>query len=290
MFISFSKTMAKFGGMRLGFGLRITKTNFIWMAFILMFVYLFQAMWYMLVLMGWLVYAVCYGIYWCIKKILGKQTKQSYTPSSNNNTQPSEASSKMKLKPWQIVLIIIGGLTIIGAIGNACGSDNNTNPTTPTLTTTQTIEETTHQVLASIGSDNKTIYAGDTVDITVLDATEDVVWSSNDKKIAEIVLLKNKNDSTARIKGIKEGTTVITAKVGSQELTCKIEVLKNPEETTQATTVAPTTTAPKAITVYITSTGSKYHRAGCRHLSDSKTEIELSKAQSQGYEPCGTCY
>lgn len=41
--------------------------------------------------------------------------------------------------------------------------------------------------------------------------------------------------------------------------------------------------------VYITETGKKYHKNGCRYLKDSKIEISLSDAQSQGYEPCGVC-
>lgn len=41
--------------------------------------------------------------------------------------------------------------------------------------------------------------------------------------------------------------------------------------------------------VFITDTGKKYHRSGCRYLKDSKIEISLSDAQSQGYEPCGVC-
>lgn len=70
MFVSLSKTLAKFGGFRLGLGLRLKKSNAIWMLFVLMFVYIFQAMWYMMILCGWLFYAVCYGVYWCIKKLI----------------------------------------------------------------------------------------------------------------------------------------------------------------------------------------------------------------------------
>lgn len=70
MFVSLSKTLAKFGGFRLGLGLRLNKNNAAWMLFVLMFVYIFQAMWYMMILCGWLVYAVCYGVYWCIKKLI----------------------------------------------------------------------------------------------------------------------------------------------------------------------------------------------------------------------------
>lgn len=42
-------------------------------------------------------------------------------------------------------------------------------------------------------------------------------------------------------------------------------------------------------TVYITDTGSKYHRAGCRYLRESSHAITLSNAKSQGYEPCKVC-
>ena len=70
MFLSLSKTLAKFGGVRLGLGLRMNKRNSIFVLFVMMFVWLFQLTWYMLVLCFWLMYAVCYGFYWCIKKIV----------------------------------------------------------------------------------------------------------------------------------------------------------------------------------------------------------------------------
>lgn len=42
-------------------------------------------------------------------------------------------------------------------------------------------------------------------------------------------------------------------------------------------------------TVYITRTGSKYHRSGCRYLSRSKISISRSNAISSGYTPCSVC-
>lgn len=41
--------------------------------------------------------------------------------------------------------------------------------------------------------------------------------------------------------------------------------------------------------VYITRTGSKYHRSGCSSLSRSKIEITLKEAVDKGYEPCKRC-
>lgn len=43
------------------------------------------------------------------------------------------------------------------------------------------------------------------------------------------------------------------------------------------------------LTVYITNTGSKYHRSGCRYLSRSKHAISISDAQARGYDACSVC-
>ena len=41
--------------------------------------------------------------------------------------------------------------------------------------------------------------------------------------------------------------------------------------------------------VYITQTGTKYHRDGCRYLGHSKIAIRLSVAKARGYTPCSVC-
>ena len=43
------------------------------------------------------------------------------------------------------------------------------------------------------------------------------------------------------------------------------------------------------VTVYITKTGSKYHRGSCSYLRESKIAISLSSAKSQGYTACSRC-
>ena len=61
---------------------------------------------------------------------------------------------------------------------------------------------------------------------------------------------------------------------------------------TQAQATAPAAdTATADETVYITPTGGKYHRRGCRTTSRSKSLTSLSKsqAQSSGYEACAVC-
>jgi micrococcal nuclease len=48
--------------------------------------------------------------------------------------------------------------------------------------------------------------------------------------------------------------------------------------------------APAAeVTVYITNTGKKYHRAGCSYLRQSQKAISLDEAIRLGYTPCSRC-
>ncbi len=42
-------------------------------------------------------------------------------------------------------------------------------------------------------------------------------------------------------------------------------------------------------TVYVTKTGSKYHRFGCSYLRESQISIDKNQAIKQGYTPCNRC-
>ena len=46
----------------------------------------------------------------------------------------------------------------------------------------------------------------------------------------------------------------------------------------------------EGITVYITKTGKKYHRDGCRYLMDSKIPVLLEELNTQKYTPCAVCH
>ena len=47
---------------------------------------------------------------------------------------------------------------------------------------------------------------------------------------------------------------------------------------------------PQSTTVYITKTGKKYHRDGCRYLSQSKIKTTLKEAKANGYTACKVCH
>jgi len=59
-------------------------------------------------------------------------------------------------------------------------------------------------------------------------------------------------------------------------------------QTPTITITPPSTTPSTGDTVYITRTGKKYHRSGCRYLSKSKIPIELTEAIKR-YSPCSVC-
>lgn len=42
-------------------------------------------------------------------------------------------------------------------------------------------------------------------------------------------------------------------------------------------------------TVYITNSGDKYHRDGCRYLKKSRIAIDLSEARQRGKTACKVC-
>ena len=47
---------------------------------------------------------------------------------------------------------------------------------------------------------------------------------------------------------------------------------------------------PQTQTVYITRSGERYHRDGCRYLASSKIPISLKDAKASGYTPCKVCH
>jgi competence protein ComEC len=66
--------------------------------------------------------------------------------------------------------------------------------------------------------------------------------------------------------------------------------------TTSTTPPAPSGAATKAtpagngdVTVYVTKSGTKYHRAGCRSLAKSSIPMALKDAVAKGLTPCSVC-
>ena len=69
MFISLSKTLARFGGIRLGVGMRMSKKNAPYIAIFACMMFMFKMLWYLMIVSFWLTYATIYGIVWLYCKL-----------------------------------------------------------------------------------------------------------------------------------------------------------------------------------------------------------------------------
>ena len=80
---------------------------------------------------------------------------------------------------------------------------------------------------AKLSKTKASVIAGQTVTLKVKKADKKVKWSVKNKKIAKIKKTSGKKKETAVISSLKKGSTVVTAKVGTKKLKCKLTVKQN---------------------------------------------------------------
>ena len=84
--------------------------------------------------------------------------------------------------------------------------------------------------------------------------------------------------------------TVTNKKVAADKVAAKkVAVDKAVADKAAASSSSTAQSQNNEYTVYITKTGDKYHRAGCRYLSKSQIAISKSDAIGSGYSPCSVC-
>ena len=86
MFIGLSKTIGKVGGFRIGIGQRITSKNAWWLIFAMVMYGMIKLAMYMVIASFWMIYAVFYGMWWCIKKLVFGIAKLFKKDNPNNVT------------------------------------------------------------------------------------------------------------------------------------------------------------------------------------------------------------
>lgn len=75
-------------------------------------------------------------------------------------------------------------------------------------------------------------------------------------------------------------------------LAAPIAVSTNPCTGVKAVTTKSTLSGrymPNEETVYVTKTGTKYHKSSCRYVAKSKIAITKTEAQKKGYKACSVC-
>ncbi len=120
-----------------------------------------------------------------------------------------------------------------------------------------------------LSRDTLLLNVGKTATLSLKNSKKTVTWSSSRNSVATV-------SRNGYVKAKKQGSCNITAKSGGKKYVCKVTVKKKAN-------------AKKSVTyVYITETGSKYHRANCRYLWNSKIKISKSSAK-KNYTPCSVC-
>ncbi len=91
-------------------------------------------------------------------------------------------------------------------------------------------------------------------------------------------------DEIARLKGDIE-----KLKAENTKLRQRVEYLTKLCKKAGIDPDSPQKKEPESVTVYVTKTGKKYHREGCKHLRQSGYPISLKEAKDRGYTPCSHC-
>ena len=105
-----------------------------------------------------------------------------------------------------------------------------------------------------------------------------------------IVFLSGCGSQTYTNEDASKSPSLYTTQTSSQS-TSTVQTTKDTEASSEITSEENDNTSSdiKEITVYITETGEKYHKDGCKYLSKSKIPISLSEAVSEGYGACSVC-
>ena len=92
-----------------------------------------------------------------------------------------------------------------------------------------------------------------------------------------------------------EGTIVVTSDgnkltlVAQKTSTAMPTIIPPDNQTFTTVPLIPIALVGQESIVYVTKTGTKYHKDGCSYLSKSKIEINLTDAISKSYGPCSKC-
>lgn len=129
----------------------------------------------------------------------------------------------------------------------------------------------------TISKSKITMKKGSSTVLKLNGTNQKITWKSSNKKIATVT---SKGKITAR----KAGTATITATVLNKKFTCKITVRNSSSGSSSNSSV------PTSGYVWISRTGSKYHRTSSCSGMNSPKKISINDAKKRGYTPCKKCY
>lgn len=101
----------------------------------------------------------------------------------------------------------------------------------------------------------------------------------------EEIIWTEENTASAIENGISSDSELFSEESSLQETE---ELPVKPSVTSKPQT-AKSSLSYDGATVYVTKSGTKYHRPDCSSLAKSKIEMLYEVAMGKGYEPCGKC-
>lgn len=194
---------------------------------------------------------------------------------------------------WQIVSAILF-ISIIGS-----GGSNNAQELTDLKANLEIIQEENEELQSSYADATNEIAEVKDQNQTLqmkLDEKENEIESlSKDREIVlkyeeQIAELESQNKSLtdenatlqSRISDYEKNNNSSSSSIseGGNESGSSSASIEQPSDNSEPS---------EGIIVYITNTGSKYHREGCSYLRQSKIEIDKAVATAQGYGACSRC-
>ena len=143
--------------------------------------------------------------------------------------------------------------------------------------------------IVSVGKDNAYGHPSKSV-LDMLSATS--IMYRTDESGTIVVTTNGKNYEIRKVRnntiGIPHDSSQPTEQSTPIESSSYDTTQESSQEAPQETPQESSQEEPQEITVYVTKTGEKYHRSGCRYLKKSKIAISLEDAK-RSYEPCSVC-
>jgi hypothetical protein len=121
-------------------------------------------------------------------------------------------------------------------------------------------------------------------EIADLNSKVSILVEENNKLKDELEQMANQQ----KIESLDETINNTESSASVPTITTTPTITPSPSPLPAPTDAPATESEEKEIIVYITKSGTKYHRSECRHLSKSKVPIDLESAKEK-YSPCSTC-
>ena len=172
------------------------------------------------------------------------------------------------------VVVFLGGLVFLfGYLFNE--ESENVSGLRRQLSITQESRDQWKEKASGLG-----LYSQEVIDLRSENETLNITISEQEKTI---------NEQTERISEL-EAQLSATSKPASSSGSSGSSSSSGSASSSGSSGSTSSTSETQSVTVYVTRTGEKYHRSGCRYLSNSKIPISLSNARASGYTACSVCF